>query len=104
MAQGLRTPLSLHPPKFSARARNPCRAPWHPPTVVLFTVVGVPPPIYGAYDPQGLDIALEEPPKKSVLISTPNWARTHKTIGLKRACLMRGHGITTAADRLRKPR
>src|SRR6185295_4066072 len=57
-------------------------------------------PIYGAYDPQGLGIALEEPPvyDKSVLIDTPELGRELSvTIGTKRACLMRGHGITTTA-------
>jgi ribulose-5-phosphate 4-epimerase/fuculose-1-phosphate aldolase len=70
--------------------------------VVLFTITGVPLlPIYGAYDPQGLGLALEEPPtfESSVLIDTPELGRQLSAlIGAKRACLMRGHGITTAGD------
>lgn len=104
LPQGLRTPseVFIHTEIFRARPEINAVLHLHPPTVVLFTVVGMPLlPIYGAYDPQGLDIALEEPPvfEKSVLISTPELGRElAKTIGQKRACLMRGHGITTAAD------
>src|SRR5205823_4419689 len=74
----------------------------HPPTVVLFTVTGTPLlPIYGAYDPYGLALALENPPtfEKSVLISTPELGRElTAAIGKARACLMRGHGITTLGE------
>jgi L-fuculose-phosphate aldolase len=104
MPKGLRTPseVFIHTEIYRARPEVNAVVHLHPPTVVLFTVVGVPLlPIYGAYDPQGLGIALEEPPvyEKSVLIDTPELGRElSATIGTKRACLMRGHGITTAAD------
>jgi L-fuculose-phosphate aldolase len=103
MAEGLRTPseVFIHTEIFRSRADVNAVIHLHPPTVVLFTVAGVPLlPIYGAYDPQGLGIALEEPPTfdSSVLIDTPELGRQlSATIGAKRACLMRGHGITTAA-------
>lgn len=102
MPKGLRTPseIYIHTEIFRARPEVNAVLHMHPPTVVLFTVTGVPLlPIYGAYDPQGLGIALEEPPvfEKSVLINTPELGRElTATIGTKRACLMRGHGITTA--------
>jgi ribulose-5-phosphate 4-epimerase/fuculose-1-phosphate aldolase len=104
MPKGLRTPseVFIHTAIFRARPEVNAVLHLHPPMVVLFTIVGAPLlPIYGAYDPQGLGIALEEPPvyEKSVLIDTPELGRElSATIGAKRACLMRGHGITTAAD------
>jgi L-fuculose-phosphate aldolase len=104
MPKGLRTPSEVYIHTEILRARPDVNAVLHlhPPTVVLFTVTGTPLlPIYGAYDPQGLGIALEEPPlfDSAVLINTPELGRQlTATIGDKRACLMRGHGITTAAD------
>ena len=104
MPKGLRTPseVFIHTEIFRARPEVNAVLHLHPPTVVLFTVTGTPLlPIYGAYDPQGLGIALEDPPtfESSVLINTPELGRElMATIGTKRACLMRGHGITTAAD------
>ena len=104
MPKGLRTPseVFIHTEIFRARPEVNAVLHLHPPTVVLFTVTGTPLlPIYGAYDPLGLGIALEEPPvfEKSVLINTPELGRElTAAIGTKRACLMRGHGITTAAD------
>jgi L-fuculose-phosphate aldolase len=104
MPKGLRTPseVFIHTEIFRARPEVNAVLHLHPPTVVLFTVAGLPLlPIYGAYDPQGLGLALEEPPtfESSVLIDTPELGRKlSAVIGGKRACLMRGHGITTAAD------
>lgn len=104
MPLGLRTPseVFIHTEILRARPDVNAVVHMHPPTVVLFTIVGVPLlPIYGAYDPQGLGVALEEPPtfESSVLINTPELGRElSTTLGAKRACLMRGHGITTAAD------
>jgi L-fuculose-phosphate aldolase len=104
MPKGLRTPSEIYIHTEILRARPEINAVLHlhPPTIVLFTVTGTPLlPIYGAYDPQGLGIALEEPPlfDSSVLINTPELGRQlTAAIGSKRACLMRSHGITTAAD------
>ena len=104
MPKGLRTPSEVYIHTEILRTRPDVNAVLHlhPPTVVLFTITGTPLlPIYGAYDPQGLGIALEEPPlfDSSVLINTPELGRQLTAIiGGKRACLMRGHGITTAAD------
>lgn len=104
MPKGLRTPseVFIHTEIYRARPEVNAVLHLHPPTVVLFTICGVPLlPICGGYDPFGLGIALEEPPvfDKSVLINTPELGRElTAAIGTKRACLMRGHGITTAAD------
>ncbi len=102
--KGLRLPSELHIHTEILRARPEVNAVvhMHPPTVVLFTVTGTPLlPIYGAYDPYGLSIALENPPtfEKSVLINTPELGRELSTAMAKaRACLMRGHGITTVGE------
>jgi L-fuculose-phosphate aldolase len=102
--EGLRLPSELYIHTEILRARPEVNAVvhMHPPTVVLFTITGTPLlPIYGGYDPYGLSIALENPPvfEKSVLINTPELGRElTATIGNARACLMRGHGITTVGE------
>lgn len=72
----------------------------HPPTVVLFTICNKPLlPLYGAYDPSSLDLVLDGIPTygRSITIRTDELGREFsKAMGDKRACLMRGHGITTA--------
>jgi ribulose-5-phosphate 4-epimerase/fuculose-1-phosphate aldolase len=72
----------------------------HPPTVVVFTICDVPlRPIYGAYDPGSLGLVLEGIPTygRSITISDEALGRDFaKIMGGKRACMMRGHGITTA--------
>jgi ribulose-5-phosphate 4-epimerase/fuculose-1-phosphate aldolase len=72
----------------------------HPPTVVVFTICEVPlRPIYGAYDPSSLELALEGIPTygRSITISNEALGRDFaKVMGGKSACMMRGHGVTTA--------
>jgi ribulose-5-phosphate 4-epimerase/fuculose-1-phosphate aldolase len=74
----------------------------HPPTVVLFTICDKPLlPLYGAYDPAGLQLVLEGIPTypRSILISNPELGRDlAQAMGSHSTCLMRGHGITTAAS------
>lgn len=70
----------------------------HPPTVVLFTMCRKEiEPIFGAYDPSGLDLILDGIPTydRSLLIADDKLgAELADTLGDKRVCLMRGHGIT----------
>ncbi len=72
----------------------------HPATVVLFTICNKQLlPLYGAYDPSSLDLVLDGIPTygRSITIRTDELGREFsKAMGNKRACLMRGHGITTA--------
>lgn len=72
----------------------------HPPTVVLFTICEKPlMPLYGAYDPSSLYLLLEGIPTygRSVTISNDDLGEEFiAAMGDKAACLMRGHGITTA--------
>ena len=104
MPDGLRGPseVFIHTAIYRDRPEVNAVLHMHPPTVVLFTVVGKPLlPIYGGYDPYGLGLALEDIPTfdRSVLINTPELGQEFaKTMGGKRACLMRGHGITTVAE------
>ena len=104
MPSGLRGPseIFIHTEIYRARPEVNSVLHMHPPTVVLFTVVGKPlPPIYGAYDPHSLGLALEQIPlfDRSVLINTRELGEELvRAIGKKRACLMRGHGITTVGE------
>lgn len=72
----------------------------HPSTVVLFTICHKPLlPIYGAYDPSSLRLLMEGIPTydRSITVSNDKLGKEFaEVMGLKRACLMRGHGITTA--------
>ncbi len=72
----------------------------HPPTVVWFTICSKPLlPLFGAYDPASLQLALDGIPTygRSILIDSPQLgADVAHAMGDARVCLMRGHGITTA--------
>ncbi len=102
--KGLRAPseVFIHTEIYRARPEVNAVLHMHPPTVVLFTITNLPIlPLYGAYDPQSLGIVLNDLANfdRSLLINTPELGREFSAaIGRKRACLMRGHGITTAAD------
>lgn len=71
----------------------------HPPTVVLFTICDKPLlPIYGAFDPPTLGLAMRGVPtyEKSVLISDDVLGRElAQALGANEVCTMRGHGITS---------
>jgi L-fuculose-phosphate aldolase len=70
----------------------------HPPTVVLFTICDKPLlPLYGAYDPSSLRLLMEGIPTypRSVTVSNDKLGREFAGTMRGRACLMRGHGITT---------
>jgi 3,4-dihydroxyphthalate decarboxylase len=73
----------------------------HPATVVLFTIVGKPLlPIYGAYDPSSLKLLSEGIPTypRSITVSNNKLGEEFANSFPGRACLMRGHGITTCGD------
>jgi ribulose-5-phosphate 4-epimerase/fuculose-1-phosphate aldolase len=70
----------------------------HPATAVLFTICKKPlQPLYGAYDPTSLRLLMEGIPTypRSVLVSNDALGKELAEVMGKRACLMRGHGITT---------
>ncbi len=71
----------------------------HPATVILFAICDKPLlPLFGAYDPQALRLVRKELSyyDRSILISDDDKGRTlAEAIRSSKACLMRGHGITT---------
>jgi L-fuculose-phosphate aldolase len=70
----------------------------HPKTVVLFTICNKPLlPLYGAYDPGSLKLLLEGIPTypRSITVSNDKLGKEFAATMPGRACLMRGHGITT---------
>jgi L-fuculose-phosphate aldolase len=70
----------------------------HPATVVLFTICDKPLlPLYGAYDPSSLRLLMEGIPTypRSITVSSDALGREFAAAMVGRACLMRGHGITT---------
>ncbi len=70
----------------------------HPKTVVLFTICDKPlMPIYGAYDPSSVRLLLEGIPTypRSITVSNDKLGQEFAATMPGRACLMRGHGITT---------
>lgn len=101
-AKGLEPPLemAIHTAIYRARPDVRSVVHVHPPIVVLLTVCDRPlAPLYGAYDPTGLRLAESGIATfdRSVLIATPALGDAlAMTLGTKSACLMRGHGLTTA--------
>ena len=97
---GLPIEVFIHSAVYKARPEVNSVIHMHPPTVVLFTIVDKPLlPIFGAYDPSAMRLALDGIPRfdSSVLISNPELgAQLAATLGNSATCLMRGHGITTA--------
>jgi ribulose-5-phosphate 4-epimerase/fuculose-1-phosphate aldolase len=89
----------IHTEVYRARSDVTSVVHVHPPTVVLFTITDLPLlPIFGAYDPPALKLAIEGIPTydRSVLISDPHLGHDlAAALGSKSVCLMRGHGITT---------
>ena len=70
----------------------------HPATVILFTICDKPLlPLYGAYDPSSLRLLMEGIPTypRSITVSSDALGREFAAAMVGRACLMRGHGITT---------
>jgi L-fuculose-phosphate aldolase len=70
----------------------------HPATVVLFTICNKPLlPLYGAYDPSSLRLLVEgiQTYPRSITVSNNKLGEEFAGTLTGRACLMRGHGITT---------
>jgi ribulose-5-phosphate 4-epimerase/fuculose-1-phosphate aldolase len=100
--EGLEAPqeVFIHTAVYASRPDVTSVIHVHPPTVMLFSICDVPlEPLYGAYDPGSALIAIEGIPRyeRSILINTPALgADLSKAMGKSCACIMRGHGITTA--------
>jgi L-fuculose-phosphate aldolase len=101
-AEGLESPqeVFIHTWLYRTRPDVQCVVHVHPSTVVLFTICNKPLlPIFGAYDPSSLRLLVQglSTYGRSITVSNEKLGREFAAaMGDKPACLMRGHGITTA--------
>jgi L-fuculose-phosphate aldolase len=90
----------IHTWLYKTRPDVECVVHVHPLTVVLFTICNKPiQPLYGAYDPSGLRLVVDglATYPRSITVSNEKLGEEFaKAMGDKQACLMRGHGITSA--------
>lgn len=90
----------IHTWLYKTRSDVQCVVHVHPLTVVLFTICNKPiQPLYGAYDPSGLRLLVEGVATypRSITVSSEKLGEEFAhAMGNKQACLMRGHGITSA--------
>jgi ribulose-5-phosphate 4-epimerase/fuculose-1-phosphate aldolase len=99
--EGLAPPLEvfIHTALYRRRPDVLAVTHLHPRAAMLSTVCETPLlPIYGAYDPQSAQLAIDGVPvyPRSTLIDTPRLGDDlADVIGDKRVCLMHGHGVTT---------
>jgi ribulose-5-phosphate 4-epimerase/fuculose-1-phosphate aldolase len=101
---GLASPqeVFIHTWLYKTRPDVQCVVHVHPLTVVLFTICNKPLlPLFGAYDPSGLRLAMEGLATygRSITVSNEKLGEEFsRAMGAKRACLMRGHGITSVGS------
>lgn len=90
----------IHTWLYKSRPEVQCVVHVHPLTVVLFTICNKTlQPLYGAYDPSGLRLLVEglaNYPRSITISSEKLGEEFARAMGRKQACLMRGHGITSA--------
>jgi L-fuculose-phosphate aldolase len=90
----------IHTWLYRTRPDVQCVVHVHPLTVVLFTICNKPLlPLFGAYDPSGLRLLVEGVATypRSITVSNEKLGEEFaQAMGNKSACLMRGHGITSA--------
>jgi ribulose-5-phosphate 4-epimerase/fuculose-1-phosphate aldolase len=101
---GLESPqeVFIHTWLYRTRPDVQCVVHVHPLTIVLFTICNMPlQPLFGAYDPSGLRLVVNglSTYRRSITVSNEKLGEEFAAaMGDKPACLMRGHGITTAAE------
>jgi L-fuculose-phosphate aldolase len=99
--EGLESPqeVFIHTWLYKTRPDVQCVVHVHPLTVVLFTICNKPlQPLIGAYDPTGLRLLVDglATYPRSITVSNEKLGEEFsQAMGEKRACLMRGHGITS---------
>ncbi len=99
---GLAAPLEvfIHTEIYKARPDIFSVIHMHPPTIMLFSICCKPLlPLFGAYDPSSVRLALDGIPQfdRSILINNSTLGAEFATVmGKSKTCMMRGHGITTA--------
>jgi ribulose-5-phosphate 4-epimerase/fuculose-1-phosphate aldolase len=101
-ADGLDSPqeVFIHTWLYRTRQEVQCVVHIHPLRVVLFTICNRPLlPLFGAYDPTALRLVingLATYPRSITVSSEKLGEEFARAMGDKQACLMRGHGITSA--------
>jgi ribulose-5-phosphate 4-epimerase/fuculose-1-phosphate aldolase len=101
---GLESPqeVFIHTWLYRTRPQARCVVHVHPLTVVLFTICNKPlMPLIGAYDPSALRLLVNglATYPRSITVSNEKLGQEFASaMGEKQACLMRGHGITSAAS------
>jgi len=90
--------LPIHGEIYKARPEVGCVVHAHPPGTLLCGIAGVElRPIFGAYDPSAMNLALDGVPvfPRAITLTRPEdvWPMIELMRG-KEVCLMRGHGIT----------
>jgi ribulose-5-phosphate 4-epimerase/fuculose-1-phosphate aldolase len=101
-AEGLEVPqeVFIHTWLYRTRPEVRCVVHVHPLTVVLFTICNKAlQPLFGAYDPSALRLVVQglATYRRSVTVSNNKLGEEFvQAMGDKAACLMRGHGITSA--------
>ena len=102
--EGLESPqeVFIHTWLYRKRPELRCVVHVHPITVVLFTICRKPlQPLFGAYDPSALRLLVNGLSlyRRSITVSNEMLGEEFaEAMGDKAACLMRGHGVTTAAE------
>jgi ribulose-5-phosphate 4-epimerase/fuculose-1-phosphate aldolase len=105
---GLEVPqeVFIHTWLYKTRPEVECVVHVHPLTVVLFTICNKAlQPLYGAYDPSGLRLLVEglATYPRSITVSNEKLGEEFAAaMGSKTACLMRGHGITSAGPNVQE--
>jgi len=96
----------IHTWLYKTRPDVQCVVHVHPLTVVLFTICNKPlQPLYGAYDPSGLRLLVDGLANypRSITVSNEKLGEEFaRAMGDKQACLMRGHGITSAGPNVQE--
>jgi len=90
--------LPIHGEIYKARSNVACVVHAHPPGTLLCGIAGIElRPIFGAYDPSAMRLALDGVPvfPRSITLTRPEdvWPML-EIMGPKEVCLMKGHGIT----------
>ena len=94
--------LPIHGESYKARPRVGCVVHAHPPAILLCGIAGIQlRPIFGAYDPSAMQLALDPVPvyPRSITLTRPELAQDMLAcMGTRDVCVLRGHGITVVGE------